>query len=168
MRAASAGLALIMIGLAGCAQSEGHHDEPSSMTWEEAKKATQARELAIVALIHADQVAQVDQHEKGGLFRCSESQHRWKGITSVTLAPGTDAEAVTKSMEARVAGLFGDEGAFNVTSRRDIAEKYVAKVESSTTTEAYLFGEGEPGTIVIDSWSACFTLPEGVYPGGDF
>ncbi|MFK3676975.1 hypothetical protein ACI2IP_04555 [Microbacterium sp. NPDC090218] len=138
------------------------------MTWEEAKAATQARELEIVALIPADQVVEVDQHEKGGLFSCSETQHRWKGITNVTLVPGVDAEALTKEIEAHVAELFADEEGFELTNRRGITDKYVAKVKSSVTNEAYLFGEGEPGTISIDSWSVCFTLPEGTYPGGDF
>jgi hypothetical protein len=34
--------------------------------------------------------------------------------------------------------------------------------------ENYIFSEGEPHTIRIASGSVCFTLPEGVYPGGRF
>lgn len=156
------------LGLAGCAQPETRLKERESrVTWEEAKAAAQARELEIVALIPSDEVAQVDQHEKGGLFSCSETQHRWKGITDVTLVPGADAEAVTKRMEDRVIGSFPADD-FEVSSYRGITDKYVAVLESPATGEGYLFGEGEPGTISIDSWSVCFTLPEGVYPGGDF
>ncbi|MFK3676976.1 hypothetical protein ACI2IP_04560 [Microbacterium sp. NPDC090218] len=168
MRAASAGLALIMLGLAGCAPSEGQEEGQSSVTWEEAKAAAQARELEIVALIPANQVVAVDQHETGTLFSCSETQHRWTGITYVTLVPGIDAEALTKRMEAQVAELFSDDEGVEVTNRRGITDKYVVTAESPTTNEAYLFGEGEPGTISIDSWSVCFTLPEGTYPGGSF
>ncbi|WP_257720797.1 hypothetical protein [Microbacterium sp. XT11] len=39
---------------------------------------------------------------------------------------------------------------------------------TATSEEGYIFGEDTPGTIAIDSWSPCFTLPEGVYPGGKF
>jgi len=115
------------------------------VTWEEAKAAAQARELEIVALIPSGDVARVDQHEKGGLFSCSETQHRWKGITDVTLVPGADAEAVTKRMEDRVTEFFPADD-FEVSDYRGIADKYVAVLESPATGEGYLFGEGEPGT----------------------
>lgn len=159
---------IAIVGLAGCAQSEMPPTEgESSVRWEEAKAAAQARELEIVSLIPSEEVTRVDQHEKGGLFNCSETQHRWKGITDVTLTSGADVEAVTRKMEDRVADFFPvDE--FEMTSYRDITDSYVLVLRSLKTGEGYLFGEGEPGTISIDSWSVCFTLPEGVYPGGDF
>ncbi|MEV4669589.1 hypothetical protein [Microbacterium sp. LWO12-1.2] len=134
------------------------------MTWEQAKTRTQAMELRIAALIPEVLVVSVDQNDKGGLFSCDETRHRWKGITRVILASGADAEAVTRQIE----GQFNDDGAFDVTNYRDVANVYVAELRSRETDEGYLFGEGDPGVILIDSWSACFTLPEGTYPGGDF
>ena len=159
--------ALITLTLTGCAQPQQAPEEESTVTWEEAKAATQERELEIAALVPSEDVVSIDQNEKGGLFSCDESRHRWKGITTVTLVPGADAEAITKGMEEQVITIFPD-GDFEVTNRRGITDKYVATVESPTTGEGYLFGEGQPETIVIDSYSVCFTLPEGTYPGGDF
>lgn len=159
--------ALIALALTGCAEPQTAPEETSMMTWEDAKAATQAKEREIAALVPSEDVVGIDQNEKGGLFTCDETQHRWKGITTVRLVPGADAEAITKSMEEQVDTLF-PEGDFEVTNRRGITDKYVATVESPTTGEGYLFGEGQPDTIVIDSYSVCFTLPEGTYPGGDF
>ncbi|WP_406247500.1 hypothetical protein ACI7YT_17935 [Microbacterium sp. M] len=160
-------VALTALALTGCAENEPAPEETTMMTWEEAKAATQARELEIAALVPDDDVVNIDQNAKGGLFTCDETQHRWKGITTVRLVPGADAEALTKDMEEQVATLF-PEGDFEVSNRRGITDKYVATVESPTTGEGYLFGEGQPETIVIDSYSVCFTLPAGTYPGGDF
>jgi hypothetical protein len=152
--------------LVGCAAVSPEVAD-SGVTWEEAKAAAQARELEIVALIPTDQVVEVDQHETGTLFSCSETQHRWTGMTNVTLVPGVDAEALTKEMEA-LAGRVFPEDDFEVSNYRGITDKYVTAVDSPRTGEGYLFGEGQPDTIAIDSWSVCFTLPEGTYPGGSF
>ena len=134
------------------------------MTWEQAKATTQATELRIAALIPEALVVTVDQNDKGGLFSCDEARHRWKGITKITLAPGTDVEAVTRQVEAH----FREDGEFEVTNYLDMADVYVAVLKSPEMGEEYLFGEGDPGVILIDSWSECFALPEGMYPGGDF
>lgn len=138
------------------------------MTWEKAKADAQSMELKIAALVPAEHVLKVDQHRTGSLFRCDESQHQWTGITYVSVTPGTDIERIVKSMEREVAEVFGKGRDAEVTSRRDIVGDYVVTARSLTTGEGYLFGKGSDDTIAIDSWSVCFTLPDGVYPGGDF
>ncbi|MCK2035387.1 hypothetical protein KZC51_04480 [Microbacterium sp. SSW1-49] len=136
----------------------------SSLSWEQAKAMAQAMELRIARLVPADAVLSIDQNEKGGFFSSDETRHRWKGITNVVLVRGTNVEAVTKQLEKQ----FLEEGDFDVTNHRGITDKYVVTLKSEGKGEDYLFGEGAPGTILIDSWSECFTLPEGTYPGGDF
>lgn len=138
------------------------------MTWEEAKRATQATELEIVSLIPSADIVKVDQHEKGTLFSCDDTRHRWTGITYVTLRAGVDVESTVKAMESRIDELPLAARGFTVANYRGITDKYVVIVESSTSAETYLFGEGAQETISIDSWSECFTLPEGTYPGGSF
>ncbi|WP_232304591.1 hypothetical protein [Microbacterium sp. XT11] len=134
------------------------------LTWEQAKAYAQAKELEIAGLIPPQDVVEIVQNPKGGLFRCNAEQHLWTGISTVVLAPGTDATEVTKHLEEH----FRTEDAFDVESWVNITQKYRVQLLSRTTAEGYIFGEGEQGTIVIDSWSPCFTLPDGVYPGGDF
>ena len=166
-RAALFAFGILTLALTGCTGPAPAEEAASTLTWEEAKADTQAMERQIAALVPAEDVISVDQNEKGGLFRCDEMQHRWKGVITVTLVPGADPESITKDMEQKIDTLF-PAGEFEVTNRRGITDDYVATVESPTTGEGYLFGEGRPGTIVIDSYSVCFTLPEGTYPGGDF
>lgn len=163
-----AGIIAGMIALTGCSQPQVHQREVTSLTWEEAKRATQATELEIVSLIPSEDIVKVDQHEKGTLFSCDDTQHRWTGITYVTLRAGVEAESTVKRMEGRIDDLSLAARGFTVENYRGITDKYVVIVESTTSAEAYLFGEGVQDTISIDSWSECFTLPEGTYPGGKF
>lgn len=152
-----------MVGLTGCvAPSEPVVD--SGLMWEEAKAHSQEMELEIAALVPADVVVNVDQREKGGLFSCNETQHSWNGATTVTLAPGTEIEPIVKAMEAH----FLDDDRFEIRTRLSISDKYEVQLMSPETAENYIFGQGVSNTIRIDSGSACFTLPEGVYPGGAF
>ncbi|WP_301111461.1 hypothetical protein [Microbacterium sp.] len=135
------------------------------MTLEEAKSEAQAMELEIAALIPADVVANVVQKPEGTLFSCDDAQHRWKGLTTVALVPGTEVEMVVKGVEAQMA----DDDRFEMRSWVDPAGEYTVQLTSPETAANFIFGEGiEEGTIDIDSGSKCFTLPEGVYPGGTF
>lgn len=138
------------------------------MTWEEAKASTQAMELKIAALVSKPEVVSIVQNEKGGLFSCDETRHTWKGITTVALAPGADLPVVLKSMESQLAELLEERGDFAVTKRVDFFGDYAIAAESTSSAEAYLLAQEKDGAIVIDSWSECFTLPEGTYPGGSF
>lgn len=156
----------LAVALVGCS-AEPELVE-SSLTWEEAKAATKEMTSKIVDLIPSEEVTGVDQHETGTLFSCDEARHRWHGYTFVGLIPGTDIESIVGRLEGAMPVLFSGRGDFDVTHYRDIADSLVVMVESSATSEGYIIGEGDPGTIVIDSWSECFTLPEGTYPGGSF
>jgi hypothetical protein len=155
------GLAL----LAGCSGGAIEPREENAVTWQEAKADAQTMERYIAALIPTGDVLNVDQHETGTLFSCDDVQHRWLGRTTVALAPGVDAESVVRRMELAFAG----DDRFIVTSRTNLEEHYLVKLKSpSPPAQTYIFGESAPGEIAIDSWSVCFTLPEGVYPGGKF
>jgi hypothetical protein len=167
-RAAAAVLFAILLAVTGCADSPSQQEERSSVTWEEAKAMTQSTTLEIVDLIPSQTVVSVDQHERGTLFSCDGDRHSWTGITFVTVQPGTDIEAIIKRMEPNVGELLRDRGAFTVTNRLDFFGDYAVTAQSSTTSEAYLLGVRDGGTLIIDSWSECFTLPEGTYPGGSF
>lgn len=137
---------------------------PSGLTWEDAKASTQAMENGIVARIPADQISAVDQMSTGILFSCSNDRHVWKGGTTVTLVPGVDAEDVVRSLEAS----FADDR-FAIRTRQDVNWNYEVQLIARDGEENYLFSRDKSGdTLSIDSTSACFTLPAGVYPGGDF
>ena len=140
----------------------------TAVEWQDAKAAAQAVELEIAGLIPADEVVSVDQHETGSLFSCDDKRHRWTGITYVTLVSGAKIEAVVKQMQKGLGAVFAEEDDFKISNYRDMFDEYTVMAESPTTGESYLFGQDDSVTISIDSWSQCFTLPEGTYPGGSF
>jgi len=139
-------------------------NSPSGLTWEDAKASTQAMEKEIVARIPSAEVSAVDQMSTGILFSCSDDRHVWKGGTTVTLVPGVDAEAVVRSLEDSFAN-----DRFDIRTRQDFDGNYEVQLVAPDGEENYLFSRDRGGdTLSIRSTSACFTLPAGVYPGGDF
>ncbi|MDR6435421.1 putative lipoprotein YajG [Paenarthrobacter nicotinovorans] len=142
-------------------QEDPMHGE---LTWQEAKAKAQAVELEIAALIPKGTVVSIDQKKKGVLLSCNKTQHKWKGSTTITVADGTKIDSIVKDIEAhyRANGL-------KVSADKDIDGKILVQIDPPAPGENYLVGGGvKPDEIWIDSGSPCFTLPEGIYPGGDF
>ncbi|XTR51487.1 hypothetical protein ACOM2C_15190 [Pseudarthrobacter sp. So.54] len=135
----------------------------AELTWQEAKAKAQATELEIAALIPTDTVVSIDQKKKGVLLSCNKTQHKWNGSTTVTVAEGTKIEPIVKDIEAH----YRANGA-KVSVDLDVDEKYRIQI-SLGAGENYIVAEDlAPNEIRIASGSACFTLPGGIYPGGDF
>lgn len=167
---------VLLLNLTGCVTSD-HSWEPTNTTptggvtsvetelkWQKAKAQTQAMELEIAKLIPEDKVMKIDQGKTGTLFSCSVTQHNWNGATTVTLSKGTEAEPLVKAIEAH----HGD-SRFNTEADHNSVGAYRVQLRSPDTAESYLISAGwDPHTIRIASGSACFTLPEGEYPRGDF
>ncbi|WP_411733828.1 hypothetical protein [Paeniglutamicibacter sp.] len=136
----------------------------SELTWQEAKARTLAMQLEIAELIPEAKVVKIHNKKTGTLFSCSETQHRWKGSNTVTLTEGTEPEPLVRAIEAH----FQD-SRFDIEAGIDNVGNYEVQLRSLNTAENYIVAAGwDPDTIRIDSGSPCFTLPEGVYPGGDF
>ncbi|MEO3942103.1 hypothetical protein V3C41_13560 [Paenarthrobacter nicotinovorans] len=170
---------VVSIGLAGCAgnpsasstestvpTASDTQEEPliTELTWQEAKAKAQVMELEIAALIPKDTVVSIDQKKKGVLLSCDKTQHKWKGSTTITVADGTKFDSIVKDIEAhyRANGL-------KVSADADIDGMILVQIDPPAPGENYLVGGGvKPNEIWIDSGSPCFTLPEGIYPGGDF
>jgi hypothetical protein len=167
----TAAVLVLLVAVTGCTsgaptsttETEGNGPVESELTWQEAKAKAQAMELEIAGLIPEDKVAKIEQRETGVLFSCSEKQHTWDGSTNVFLTEGTEGEPLLKAIEAHY-----QDGPFAIKSDLDIVGDYRVQLRSRDAAESYIIGIGAPGTIHIASGSACFTLPEGVYPGGDF
>lgn len=133
------------------------------LTWQEAKATAQKTELEIARLLPEDDVISIEQNPTGTLISCPGEQYDWNGATTVTLAPSADIDQALETMTR-----FPEER-FEVSRRKDIIGELRIQLSSPTNGELYLVGHGfEPNQIRIASASACFTLPEGVYPGGDF
>jgi hypothetical protein len=166
---------VLLVGLTGCVPGDPtaepnnttatRRDAPveNALTWQKAKARTQAMELEIAKLIPEDKVVKIDQWKTGILLSCSETQHDWNGATTVTLSKGTEPEPLVKAIEAHY-----QDSRFTLETDVDIVGDYRVQLRSPDAAENYIIVKDDPGTISIDSGSACFTLPEGEYPGGDF
>jgi hypothetical protein len=174
VRLAVAAVALL-VGTTGCAPSD-QLGEPSKstttkegtpmgneLTWQKAKALTQAMELEIAKLIPEDKVVKIDQGKTGTLFSCSETQHNWNGATTVTLSKGTPPEPLVKAIEAHY-----QDSRFAIETDLSITGNYRVQLRSPDTAASYIIVRDDPNAIRIASGSACFTLPEGEYPGGNF
>ncbi|GAA3592197.1 hypothetical protein GCM10022198_15180 [Klugiella xanthotipulae] len=119
--------------------------------------------MEIVETIPKDMVARVVQDGTGILLRCGETQQNWNGATTVTVVAGIEIETAIKAIENHY-----QNSEFTVGNRLDVSGHYEVGLVAPDEMENYLIGEDDPNTIRIDSGSTCFTLPEGVYPGGTF
>ncbi|WP_411733826.1 hypothetical protein [Paeniglutamicibacter sp.] len=165
----------LLASLSGCMPSDRSGDLTSATTtengeavgnvwtWQKAKAQTQAMELEISKLIPEDKVVKIDRGKTGILLSCSETQHNWNGATTVTLNKGTEPEPLVKAIEAHY-----QDSRFTIETDLDIVGDHRIQLRSPDTAENYIIVKDGPGTISIDSGSACFTLPEGEYPRGDF
>jgi hypothetical protein len=160
------GVAALVALVTGC--SAELDPVESSLTWEEAKASAQSTAREIIALIPQEDVVVVDQNATGTLFSCDDTRHRWHGTATVEIASGIDLDSAIKNVERQLNGVLDGRGEFAVTNRLDFFGDYAVMAKSATTQEAYLLGHWEANSIIIDSWSECFTLPEGTYPGGSF
>ena len=156
-----------MLALAACVSCSPENGEDAvdeSLTWEQAKAATQTVSREIADLVPEAVIVDVVQRETGTLFSCDESSHRWKGVTTVTVAPGTDIDEVVRAIEH----TFADDPRFEISTRTDGGGADELHLTSPSSAEGYLVGELGEDTIQIDGGSACFILPADVYPGGTF
>jgi hypothetical protein len=167
--------AVLMASLSGCLPSD-RSGEPTSatttekgeaveseLTWQEAKARTLSMQLEIARLIPENKVVKINDKKTGTLLSCSKTDHNWNGSTTVTLVEGVDEESVVRAIETHY-----KESRFNIKTGPDVVGDYRVQLRSPDTAENYIIGKDGPGEVRIASGSACFTLPEGVYPGGDF
>ncbi|KQM82404.1 hypothetical protein [Agromyces sp. Leaf222] len=150
--------------LAGCATTQPEVDE--SMTWQEAKKSAQQTENEIVALIPSDQIVTTTQGATGTLLSCDDTQYQWTGRTTVKLAPGADVEPLVTT----IAEHYDENGDLTPEQYADINGDLTVQLIAHDGKENYLVGAGTKSAeeLEVTSFSACFVLPDDVYPGGEF
>lgn len=165
-----------VLALTGCTAPDSNVSDPpgttdqqeekmnSDLTWEEAKAATQEMELEIANLIPTELVVSIDQKAKGVLLSCDETRHSWTGATTVTLSSGADIESIVKDIEAHYR-----EAGTEISVDRSVSGNYRIQLLLPSQGENYIIAKDiEDDHLRIASGSACFTLPEDVYPGGEF
>ena len=165
----------LLVGTTGCMPGDQSREPTSTietesstpmendLTWQEAKAQTQAMELEIAKLIPEDKMVKIDQGKTGILLSCTETQHNWNGASFVTLSKGTEPEPLIKAIEAHY-----QDSRFTIETDLSITGNYRVQLRSPDTVENYIIVRDDQETISIESGSTCFTLPDDVYPRGDF
>ena len=148
----------------GCATQEDSHSV-SALTVEEAKSEAQFTEDGIASMIPSESVTKVEQHPNGGLLSCKgESAYQWYGHTYVHLRVGVDAEAV---IDGLIDQWAADES-FAISTYKNLSDRRVVELDGHYNSSYFVDVEDAGAQISIASFSPCFTLPKGVYPGGEF
>jgi len=158
-------VALIVV-LMTAACGSGGNPVDKNLTWQDAKAATQKKELDIAALFPKDQVVKVDQRPKGVLMPCKqEGTYNWQGGTAIILTPSTPHEPLIRMLEAHY-----KDSRFTPITDHDINGDLEVQLYDPKAHEAYIIGSGfhGPDSMDITSFSPCFVLPEDTWPGGDF
>jgi|LSQX01.1.fsa_nt_gb hypothetical protein len=164
---AATALLTISIGVAGCTNPPAPAEHPNTnalLTWQQAKASTQQRAQEIAALVPAAQVVNVESKDTGVLLSCTSTKHSWNGWVIMTVTSDTDVRAVIESIGSHFEG-----STFQVATDNDIEGDLRVQLVAADGEESYLVSQdADPNLIRISGSSACFTLPDGVYPGGDF
>jgi hypothetical protein len=154
----------VLFGTQGCATQQDAR-AISSLSVEKAKGEAQSTEDDIAALIPSESVTQVEQHPNGGLLSCKgESAYQWYGHTYVRLKAGVDAEAIVDDL---VDKWKADES-FAISTYTNLSDRRVVELDGHYNSSYFVDVEDGGTQISIASFSPCFILPKGVYPGGEF
>lgn len=143
--------------------------EVPAVTWQEEKAKTRVMMSDIVAQIPKDAVVRAEVKGTGTLFGCNqggpngEKLHSWTGSATVVLRPGVAVDPIVKAIESH----YRDKE-FKTSSGLDAFGDYEIHVKPSGENSSHIVSKDSPNQISILSWSECFQLPEGLYPGGDF
>lgn len=160
-------LLAVSIGVVGCTNSPAPTAQPNtdaSLTWQQAKASTQQKAQEIASLVPAAQVVNIEAKDTGVLLSCTSTEHSWNGWVIVTVTSDTDVTSVIESIGGHFEGT-----AFQVSIDNDVAGDRRVQLIAADGEESYLVArDADPSLIRVSGSSACFTLPEDVYPGGDF
>lgn len=126
--------------LVGCTMSAKPDPTPThtaaGLTWQEAKKTTQAVEKQISGSIDPADVASITQQPKGSLLSCTADTWQWAGSTTVVLKSPDDITAVLAQMQAHWSAQPG----FVTTAGNDSADGSPTLDVRRGDVEGYLVG----------------------------
>ncbi|MDQ1082366.1 hypothetical protein QE392_000667 [Microbacterium proteolyticum] len=151
----------------GCTPETGDAPVETSLTVDEAKSIAQEMEMTLAGFVPADEVSAVDQKPTGVLMSCTEEgSYQWSGQTKVVLNTDRtyDGAAVTEA----IARAYDDRSSYRTETDLTTDGELRAHVIGSNG-QGYLVALSVDKTFVqILSFSPCFVLPDGMWPGGQY
>ena len=153
-------LVLGIVLLAGCATR--HVDVDESLTVEVAKSEAMSFEDEMVAVMPEDQVVEVRQRDVGPLLSCSPEAHNWNGGTDVDVLDTFDVEGYIDALQL----MWSDREGAVVSRDLNLRDEPRLIIQRPDGVSIVVSPWMSMGFIKFTSYSRCFIVPEGVYPGG--
>lgn len=158
--AVAAGWVCAAVLLAGCSARAA--EVVDGMTVEDAKSMTMAVEDDVVASVDRAVLGEIHQGETGILLSCSTESHRWAGGVDFFVEDGADMLELLQDIEES----FATRDDFSVDRELDINGNETLTLRGPDGLVLTVSQWRREGFIGVLSFSPCFELPEGTYPGG--
>ena len=153
-------LVLGIVLLAGCATR--HVDVDEALTVEAAKSEAMSFEDEMVADMPEDQIVEVRQRDVGPLLSCSPEAHNWHGGTDVDVLDTFDVEGYFDALQLK----WSDREGVVVSRDLNSSDEPRLIIRRPGGMSIVVSPWTTMGFIKFMSYSRCFIVPEGVYPGG--
>jgi hypothetical protein len=140
--------------LTGCAAA--HH----SPTLAEAKEKVLSQEHAILSLVASDIADEPFINETSPLMPCKGQQKLWSGTAQATLTVESDDDDVLDRVRDGVRAA----SKARVEDRTDTYGDRMVDILHADGTHIMVSIWGNPRALQVDSFSACFDLPDYQYP----
>jgi uncharacterized protein YaaQ len=144
--------------MAGCStMSSDLPDDPVARI-KAAKSASQSAEQLVAGFVPKKEVKSLHQTRTGSLLACSSGK-QWSGNTTLSLVSGQDDSRLVDEISRRA-----EDSGFDV--EQDKTRSGTPRVTlTADSGVSLLVGVWNDGTVVnIDSFSMCFSLPDGFLP----
>ena len=166
---------VVALTLGGCIFTTGleggsQTPRPDRMSLAEAKAIAIEMESAIEQVIPPEYVASIAQRKTGTLLGCSGGKHKWASSSLVTLIPGSDVAKPLEAVRAHFNSIKGYRAKITVIPMDKASSVEINGPDyGDKGANFYYVDEAVHGPAIdILSFSPCFYLEKGVYPGGDF
>lgn len=160
VRSCARGIAVgvLVVAMASCGVPESR-ETMSPLTLEDAKTKVLTLQDEIVALVPQESVASIFVPDTSSLMNCEGGRKKWTGVGQVELRAGLDKSAYLDQVRDVVSGR--DEWA--VKDKTNSHGERVVDLLHDDGTHLMVSIWGDPESVQIDSFSACFDFPEYQY-----
>ncbi|MFZ8756744.1 hypothetical protein ACO03V_04910 [Microbacterium sp. HMH0099] len=149
-----------IVTLSGCNGRTNVNDE---LTVSDAKASTQAVEREIVERLPGEYVGTIEQLAAGSFLSCVDGSYLWSGFIRAQITGDPDAAALLDPVMAE----FENRRGFEAQYRDSLGDRVldISNEEGALWIVSY---ERRRRELSVDSASACFHLPDEIWPGDSY
>ncbi|MEX0151197.1 hypothetical protein [Microbacterium sp. LMI1-1-1.1] len=149
-----------IVTLSGCNGRTNVNDE---LTVSDAKASTQAVEREIVERLPGEYVGTIEQLAAGSFLSCVDGSYLWSGFIRAQITGDPDVATLLDPVMAK----FENKKGFEARYRESLGDRVL---DISNEDGALWIVSYEPARaeLSVDSASACFRLPDEIWPGDHY